>query len=253
MRLYAVKTRLVREGDDLAEIVLESLRNQNLRLENNDIVALTSKIISYSRNHLAKLSDVRPTWKAKRLAKKYSLQPEFAEMVLRKADRICGGVEKAVLTLKNGILTANAGIDSKNAAEDKVVLWPENPKEWAEQFRRQIKRVTGKQVAVLIVDSGLIPLRVGTIGFALAVAGFNPIREYRGKKDLFGKVITITRQAVGDGLASAAHLLMGEAAERIPIVLIRDAPVDFDQSSYGAADMMMPTRECIFMNALVEH
>jgi F420-0:gamma-glutamyl ligase len=86
---------------------------------------------------------------------------------------------------------------------------------------------------------------------ALAVAGFKPIRDHRQGKDLYGKPITITRHAVADDLASAAHLIMGEAAEKTPVVLIRDAPVDFDESTYGSSDMMMSFKECIFMGTFL--
>jgi len=248
MRLYAVETPTVKAGDNLVEMTLESLKRQKLQLENNDVLAFTSKIVAYAEGRLVKLENVRPSSEAKQLAEKYSLKPEFAEVVLREADRICGGVERAVLTFKDGILAANAGIDSKNAPNDCVVLWPEDPPRWAKQFREQIRTKTGMRVAVLVVDSGLVPLRIGTSGLALAVAGFAPIKEYRGKKDLYGKPILITRHAVADDLASAAHLLMGEAAEKTPIVLIKDAPVIFDDGVYGSSDMMMPPKECIFMS-----
>jgi coenzyme F420-0:L-glutamate ligase len=250
MQLYAVKTEIVKSGDNLVDMILGSLKEQRLQLEDNDVLALTSKIVSYSQGRLVKLSNVKPSEEAAKLGKKYSLKPEFAQLILQEADRICGGVEKAVLTLKNSILTANAGIDNKNAPTDSVVLWPEDAPKWATEFRQDVKHKTGKQVAVLIVDSGLIPLRIGTTGLALAVAGFRPIKECRGERDLYGKRITITRHAVADDLASAVHLLMGEAAEKIPVVLIKDAPVDFDDGIYGSADMMMPFKDCIFMNTL---
>jgi F420-0:gamma-glutamyl ligase len=115
-------------------------------------------------------------------------------------------------------------------------------------FRNEINRRTGKRLAVIVVDSGLIPLRIGTVGLALAVAGFNPIREWRGKMDLFGRAVLITRHAVADDLASAAHLLMGEAAEKTPVVFIKDAPVDFDDKVHASSEMMMHVKECIFMN-----
>ncbi len=95
----------------------------------------------------------------------------------------------------------------------------------------------------------MIPLRIGTIGLALAVAGFRPIRDDRGRADIFGRKVTITRQAVADDLACAAHLMMGESSEKVPAVLIRDAPVVFDDGVYGSKDMMMPFKECLFMNA----
>jgi len=249
MRLYAVKTRVIKTGDDPVQVILQSLREQKLKLEDNDILAVTSKIIAYTEDRLVKLSDVKPSDKAKKLAQQFSLQPEFAELILREADKIYGGVEKAVLTLKNGILTANAGIDNKNAPIGFAVLWPKNAEKWAMHIREEIKRKTGRKVAVLIVDSGLIPLRIGTVGLALAVAGFKPIKDCRKEKDIYGKPLVITRHAIADSLASAAHLLMGEAAEKTPIVLIKDASVDFDDGVYGPADMMMPFKECIFMNA----
>jgi len=249
MRLYAVKTRIIKTGDDTVEVILKSLRKQNLNLENNDVLAITSKIIAYAEGRVVKLSDIGPSDRAKELAKQFSLQPEFAELILCEADKIYGGVEKAVLTLKNGILTANAGIDKKNAPLDSVILWPNDAQKWAIRIREEIKGKTGKHVAVLIVDSNLVPLRMGTTGLALAVAGFKPVKDCRGDKDIYGKPLIITQHAIADNLASAAHLLMGEAAEKTPVVLIKDAPVDFDDNVYGSADMMMPFKKCIFMSA----
>jgi coenzyme F420-0:L-glutamate ligase len=254
MRLYAVKMRVIGHNDDLTEVIIEAIKEQGLKLEDNDILALTSKVIAHVENRLIKLSEVKPSRKAKESAKHFSLQPAFAELILREADKIYGGVEKAVLTLKNGILTANAGIDNKNAPIDYAALWPTDPKKWAKRLRDEIKNRAGKRVAVLIVDSGLVPLRKGTIGLALAVAGFKPIKDRRGEKDIYGKPIIITQHAVADNLASAAHFLMGEAAEKTPLVIIKGASVDFDEGVYGSEDMAMPQKECIFMGTfLAEH
>ncbi|MEM3458090.1 MAG: coenzyme F420-0:L-glutamate ligase [Candidatus Bathyarchaeia archaeon] len=248
MRLYAVKTELVKTGDNLVDIILKALKRQNLEIEDNDVLAITSKIISYAQNRLVNLNDIKPSEKAKKLAKRFSLQPEFAELILREADKIYGGVEKAILTLKDEVLTANAGIDNKNAPKDYVILWPKNPQEWAKNVKEEIMRRTSKLVAVLIVDSGLAPLRKGTEGLALAVAGFKPVIDRRGEEDIYGKPLAITHHAVADDLASAAHLLMGETTEKTPIVLIKDAPVEFDDNVYSSADMMIPFKECIFMS-----
>ena len=251
MRLFAVKTETIKIGDNPVDVILEALKKQSLELQDNDVLAITSKIIAYAEKRLTKLSEVKASEKAKELAQKYSLQPEFAELVLHESDKVYGGVKKAVLTLKNGVLTANAGIDNKNAPIGHVVLWPRDAKMWVKSIIEELRHKTGKDVAVLIVDSGLVPLRKGTTGLALAVAGFKPVRDKRGEKDIYGKPLVITQHAVADDLASAAHLLMGESAERTPVVLIRDAPVGFDDGVYGSADMMMPFKECIFMNAFL--
>ena len=253
MRLYAVKTEIMKTGGNIVETTIKSLKKQDLQLENGDILALTSKIVAYAERRLAKLTDIEPSDKARQLTEKFLLPPEFAELILREADKIYGGVKKAVLTLKNGVLTANAGIDNKNAPVGSVVLWPKHAEEWAKSIREEIMRKTGKRIAVLIVDSGLIPLRRGTTGLALAVAGFKPVIDHRGEKDIFGKPLVITQHAVADDLASAAHLLMGEAAEKTPIVLIRDAPIVFDEGIYGSASMMIPSDECLFMSTFEQN
>jgi len=249
MKLYAVKTEIVKTGEKIAELILQRLKRQNLRLEDGDVLAIASKIVSYAEGSIAKLSDVEPSREAKELSEKFSLTPEFAELILQEADKIYGGVERALLTIKNGVFTVNAGIDNKNVPVGFVVLWPKDAKEWAKNIREEIMCKTDKHIAIMIVDSGLVPLRLGTNGLALAVAGFKPVIDFREKRDIFGKLLAITRHAVADDLASAAHLLMSEVDERIPIVLIRDAPVIFDEGAYGFADMMISPDKCIFMNS----
>lgn len=251
MKLYAVKTEIVKVGDDLVSVILASLNKQELQLEDDDVLAVTSKIVAVAQGRIARLNGIKPSDRAKEIGKEFSLQPELAELILHEADEIYGGVKRAVLTLRNRVLTANAGIDNKNAPKDYVVLWPSNPKESAQRIREEIKRRTGAKIAVLIVDSGLIPLRKGTVGLALAVAGFKPVKDRRGELDIYGKPLVITQHAIADDLASAAHLLMSEVAEKIPIVLIKDAPVEFYDNVYDSAEMMMPFKECIFMKTFV--
>jgi len=253
MQLYAVKTPMVKPGDNLVEVILASLKGQKLQLEENDVLALASKIVSYSQSRIVRLGELKPSKEAKKLAKQYLMEPEFAELVLREAEKVCGGVTKALLTLKDNTMTANAGVDHKNAPLGSAVLWPENLAEWLKAFRAEMNRRTGVHVAVMVVDSSLIPLRIGTVGIALTVAGLRPIREWRGKMDLYGRRIMITRHAVADDLASAAHLLMGEATEKAPVVLIKDAPVDFDDNIHGSAEMTMPSSECLFMNTIKKY
>jgi coenzyme F420-0:L-glutamate ligase len=249
MRLYPVKTGFIHVGDNVVDVALKALSGQNLSLEDGDVLVFASKIVAFMQCRIVKLDDVKPSRKALELAEKFSIKGEVAELILREADVVYGGVEKAVLTLKNHVLTVNAGIDNKNAPLNHVALWPEKLKETAKQLREEIFQKTGRNVAVMIVDSGLIPLRRGTVGLALAVAGFKPIVDFRGQRDLYGKEIIITQHAVAQDLASAAHLLMGEAVEETPIVLVKGAPIKFDEGVYGPEDLALPPSECVFMNA----
>ncbi|MEM2249779.1 MAG: coenzyme F420-0:L-glutamate ligase [Candidatus Bathyarchaeia archaeon] len=249
MKLFPIRTDVIKPGNNIVNAVLKAMEKQGLTLDDGDILALSSKVIAYAEDRVVKLDKIKPSEKAKKLARKFALPPELAELIIQEAEEIYGGVKKAVLTLKDGVLTPNAGIDGKNAPQDAVALWPKNPGKWAKNIREKIMRKTGKKVAVLIVDSGLRPLRLGTSGLALAVAGFKPIRDCRGERDIFGKKLAITLHAVADDLASAAHLLMGETSGKIPAVLIKGVPLNPDDGVYGPGDMGLPLKECIFMNS----
>lgn len=248
MQVLAIKTPLIQPKDDIVNTVMEAMKTQGLEFLDGDILAVSSKIVSFAEGRLAKLSHVKPSNKAKRLAKKYSLNPAFAELILQEADQVVGGVKKAVLTLNDNVFTVNAGIDNKNAPKGYAVLWPKNPQESAEHIRKEIAHRVDKQVGVLIVDSTVEPLRWGTRGLAVGVAGFEPVKDYRRTRDLFDKKIIITLHAVADDLASAAHFVMGEAGERTPAAIIREAPVTFTEK-VDAETMKIAFRDCVYMGA----
>ena len=244
--LFGIKTRLIGVGDNLVSLLLEGIKNEGLRLEDGDIVAITSKVVSVSQNRLVRFDTINPSERAKELAAEYGLEPGFVEVVLQEADEVYGGVYRAILTSKNGIMFANSGIDHKNVPQGFAVLLPENPDRDSTEIRREIEKRVGKHVGVMLIDSRTVPLRMGTIGVAIGISGFNPIRDCRGKSDLYDKPLLITRLAVADDLACAAHLVMGETTERIPMVLIRGAPVEFDESaSIDAA--RIDSKDCLYM------
>lgn len=248
MQLYAIRTRTIKPGDNVATIILEALKEANIGIDEGDVLALASKAVAIAASRIVDLENVKPSEKARRTAEAFHLQPEFAELVLREADKIFGGVEKALLTLKNGSFHVNSGIDNKNAPEGHGVLLPQNPHRKADEIRRKIESSTGKRVGVIIVDSGVHPLRMGTRGFAIGISGFKPVKDYRGSKDLFRKQIYITRHALADDLAGAAHFLMGEADEGVPAVLIKNAGVELtDEDCSG--DIYIPFEECVFARA----
>ena len=237
---------MIGAGDDLVSLLLEGLGNEGLQLEDGDIVAITSKVVSVSQNRLVQFDAVSPSAKAEELAAKYGLEPGFVEVVLREADQVYGGVYRALLTSKGGIMLANSGIDHKNVPQGFAVLLPENPDKDASDIRREIGERVGKHVGVMLTDSRTVPLRMGTIGVAIGISGFNPIRDCRGKPDLHNKPLLITRMAIADDLACAAHLVMGETTEKIPMVLIRGAPVEFDESASIEA-ARIDSKDCLYM------
>jgi len=183
--------------------------------------------------------------KAKSLAKQYELEPGFVELVLQEADRVFGGVKRAMLTMKNNILIANAGVDHSNAPEDHAILWPKDPFLSADNIRKEFKKIFNVNIGVIISDSHCSPLRTGTTGFALATSGFDAIIDERGKSDLFGKKMRITQRAIADALASAAVVVMGETDEKTPAVLIRDSNIMLT-GKLSKSSTHFPPSECLF-------
>lgn len=252
MNLTAIKFPLIKEGDDIVAILLKAVEEKGLTLEDGDIIAIADKIVATSEGRIAHFRDVKPSKKAEDLAKKYKLEPEFAELVLREADRIFGGVPRAILTEKNDILIANAGIDHKNAPAKACCLWSLDPNGAAARIRKEISQKTGKNVGIILVDSHVTAMRMGTIGFALGIAGIRPIEDCRGSLDLYGKPLVITRLNVADDLAAAAHLLMGETTEKTPVVIIRNSNIRVTDEG-NPREVIIPRDECMFMRVFLKN
>ncbi len=248
MQVLALKTPLIKPKDDIVAALIQAVEIQGLKLKDGDILAMSSKAVASADGRIVKMKTVSVSKRAEELARKHSLEPEFVELVLREADKIYGGVEKAILTLKDNALAINAGVDHKNVPTGCAALWPSNPQRRAESLHKEIRRRVGKDVGVLLVDSSVAPLRMGTRGVAIGVAGFKPIKDCRGERDLFQKPLLITRHAVADDLASAAHLVMGQAGERTPAALIRGAPAIFVGNT-SIDEMKISPDKCVYITA----
>ena len=250
MRIIPIKTPLIKKGDNIVNIFLGLIQEEGLNIEDGDIVAFADKIIAISEGRFVNFGEVKPSKKAKSLAEKYMLEPGFVELVIQESDGgIYGGVPRALLTIKNDIIIANAGMDHKNAPGNTTSLWPSNPDETAAKLRGEIEARTGKKIGVILVDSHVVPMRMGTLGFALGIAGFRPVKDCRGLKDLYGKPLRITRINLADELAAAAHFLMGETDERVPIVIVRGSNVEITDN-YDPREIVIPKEECLFMKNL---
>lgn len=249
MQLFAVKSRIIRPGDPLSERLFESLSRARLRIKNGDILAVASKVVSVAEKNILPLGKIEPTGLARKLGRRFGLPPDFVQVIIDEADYVYGGVPGVLLTTKNGDATANSGVDRKNAPPQTVIPWPLNPNQSAEKIRRAICQKLRKKVGIVIVDSRVTPLRLGTVGLAIACSGFQPVRDERGVNDLYGRKVSITFHALADGIAAAAQLLMGETRETIPFVLIRDAPVQLSDSD-RLMPMTLPIEDCLYMSQI---
>jgi len=247
--VYPIRSNLARPGDSIPELFFKALAKNRVRLKTRDIMAVSSKIVGIAENRIRYLDSVRPGSQARRLSRAHSLATSFAQAVLDEADSVVGGVKGALLTVKNGDAVANAGIDRKNAPEGAVVLWPRNADLSARNIRLSIRRKSGKNVGVVIVDSRVSPLRLGTTGFAIGCAGFEAIEDLRGRVDLSGRRIEITFQGIADGVAASAQLVMGEASDRIPFAIIRDGPVSIS-NGHGIRSAKLAWNRCLYMSQI---
>ncbi|MBC7120119.1 MAG: coenzyme F420-0:L-glutamate ligase [Candidatus Methanosuratus sp.] len=251
MEVHGIRTRLVKPGDDLVEVALEGAGSSGLRIVDRDILAFSAKAVATAMNRIVRLSEVSPSRLATDLSARHSMDPAFVEVVIREADQILGGVEHAILTIKRGILVANAGVDQSNSPPGSVALWPEDPQEAAEGLRRSFAR-RGLDVGILVIDSRTLPLRMGNSGVAIGIAGIKAVEDLRGRPDLYGRTLRLKRFMVADNLASAAQLVMGESNESRPVALIRGAPVTYG-SGYDISEAYIPPEECLIMHLLIGH
>ncbi len=247
MQILPIKTRIITEKDDIVSVLLEAIEEMEITLKNNDIIGIAETPLGTTEGQTVKLSDVKVSENARKLAEKYDLIPEVTELIVQESDEILGGIPKVLLTIKNNTLMANAGVDKSNIPQGYASLLPRNSKSSAERIKQEVRKRTGVSIGVIVIDSRTQPLRLGNIGMALAVAGFEPVVDDRGRKDLFGNELRITRRAVADNLASACTAVMGESDESIPAALIRDAPVKFSDSSFDSSSMWISPDECMYM------
>ena len=249
LTLIPIQFPVVGVGQELSSVVAVSLANEGVTPKRGNILAVASKVVSTCERRMVKLRDVRVSSTAKRLARKWKIDRYLTAVVLNEADEILGGVPGFLLTLKDGILTPNAGVDLKNSPPGMATLWPIDPDKSAQRLRASLERRYTTRVGVAIVDSHVTPLRLGTVGLAIGVSGFLPVLDSRRMSDLFGRPIRVTQTNVADDLAGMAHVLMGEAAERVGAVLIRGAPVKLNDS--GRSRLARLSRDkCLIGNSL---
>jgi coenzyme F420-0:L-glutamate ligase len=249
--LTPIRFPIVKPGDKLAKVVRDSLQNQGLRPHLGDTLAVASKIVSTCENRIVNLGEIHVTNKARSLANRWRIDERLATLVAREADEIIGGVPGFLLTSKNGILTPNAGIDLKNSPPGTATLWPIDPDRSARLLRRSLEQVYRNRVGVEIVDSHVTALRLGTVGLAIGVSGFAPIRDDRGVRDLFGRTIRVTQTNIADDIAAAAHMIMGESTERIGAVLIRGGAITRAGKGSGES-AKLSRRRCLIGNSLAK-
>ena len=237
-------------GQSIAEIIIKALPANALSLGDGTVVVLCQKIVSKAENRYVELATVNPSQRANELAALCAKDPRFVELVLRESSTVLRCV-KDVLIVRHrlGFVVANAGIDQSNIpnAAQRVLLLPQDPDASAAAIRDALAQRLGIRVGVIISDSFGRPWRLGVCGTAIGCAGLNPLIDLRGKPDRFGRALRVTQVAVADEIAATATLVMGEADEGRPVVLVSGVAAEYFSEDGSATQLLRPAEQDLFL------
>ena len=240
---------LVKPGDDLAAILIGALDEARFEPGEQDILVVAQKIVSKAEGRYVDLVTVTPSERASNLAKDVDKDPRLVEVILSESDEVVGckpGV--LVVAHHSGVVLANAGIDRSNLDADtegeRALLLPENSDASAAGLKLRLDEHYGTELGVVISDSVGRAWRNGTVGIALGTAGVPALRDFIGQRDLFGRPLEVTQTGFADELASAASLLMGQADEGLPAVLIRG--LTWNSPALAAKSLQRPKEQDLF-------
>jgi coenzyme F420-0:L-glutamate ligase/coenzyme F420-1:gamma-L-glutamate ligase len=238
---------LVRPGDNLAAIILAALHAAEQELAAGDVIIIAQKIVSKAEGRLVALSSVKPSAEAVELAAAAEKEPAAAQLILDESTQILRCRPGVIIAEhKLGFVLANAGLDRSNVDEnnDLVLLLPENPDKSAAEIRASFSRALGFGPGVIIADSVGRAWRMGTTGMTLGCAGVEALANLRGQHDMFGRELQVSEHAIADSIASAAQLLMGEANEATPVVVMRG--LGQGKSTQNSKVLLRPAAEDMF-------
>jgi coenzyme F420-0:L-glutamate ligase/coenzyme F420-1:gamma-L-glutamate ligase len=242
---------LIRQGDNLADMILDSLSHSGIQLQTGDILVVAQKIISKAEGRMVNLAGITPTLQAIELAAKTEKDPRVVELILQESNEIVRTRPGTIIVEhKLGFVCANAGIDHSNVAgmgDEKgeyVLLLPEDPEGSAKQLREHMHKRSNVDIGVMVVDSHGRAWRNGTVGMCIGLSGVPAVIDERGWKDLFGYTLRITVVGVADELAAAASLVMGQAAEGTPVAHVRGFPYPLRDGSFK--ELLRPKDQDMF-------
>ena len=241
--------RMNKEFDIFQELE-STLEKNEINLEDGDVIVISTKYVSNSQGRIVDLEKIKVSEFGEKIADEFKLKPGIAEVIIRESDKIFGGIGGFVITSADNIMAPNAGIDKSNAKKGKAILYPKDPYLIAEQIRRKIFLKLLIHVGVILVDSRLMPARVGTSGVAISCAGIEPVLDMRSKKDLDGNPLKVTFQAVVDNLATIANHKMGEGGESKPFAIVRNSGAKLTDRKINSSEMAIAPEQCVYVRGL---
>ncbi len=237
-------------GDDLVGALLRGVEAAGVELVSGDVLVVAQKIVSKVEGRLVDLRQVAPGEQALALARETGKDARLVELILQESEEVSRtGHNLLIVRHRLGFTSANAGIDRSNVrpgqgGEEWVLLLPEDPDQSAAQMRDAIAEALGVEIGVIVSDSHGRPFRMGAIGVAIGVAGLPALWNRRGESDLFGMKLQHTEVAIADEIAAAAGLLMGQAGEGLPAVVVRGLRLPAAEGT--ARDLVRPREKDLY-------
>lgn len=229
---------MVQAGDDVPALIVEALAGQ-APPEPRDVIVVSHKILSKAQGRVLALADITPSDEARALAASTDKEPAFVEAILQESTRIVRHRPGVIIAEHRlGMVMANAGIDRSNVAgsDDRILLLPLDPDRDAGVIRDAVLQRFQTAIGVVIADSAGRAWRNGVVGMAIGAAGLPALVDLRGRADLEGRPLEVTEIGFADQIASAAHLVMGEADEGVPVVVVRG--LDWQAPDRPATDLV---------------
>lgn len=239
----------IEPGMALAPVIAAALKRHDWAPSADDIVFVCQKIVSKSENRFLDLANVEVSEEARKLAVRCEKDPRLVEIILRESTEVIRCAPRVLIVRHRlGLVMANAGVDQSNIpnSDSHVLLLPADPDASAAALREALFQNLGASPAVVITDTFGRPWRLGVCGTAIGSSGIATLLDRRGAADRFGRKLLVTQVAVADGLAAAATLLMGEAAEGRPVVIARGLQRAWGGKAARAADVIRPLIEDLF-------
>jgi len=207
---------LIHTGDNLPSIICD-----NLELQDSDIVIVASTIVAKAEGEVFRLEDITPGKIALEMASRNGKDARFIQAVLSRSREVLVEKPFMLVTTLAGHTCVNAGVDESNIEDGFLLYPPVNPDASASRLGQELEKLSGKKLSVIVTDTNGRAFKIGQTGAAIGIYKMKPVKHWIGEKDLFGKVLEVTEEAVADELAGAANLLMGEGAGGTPVVVIR--------------------------------
>src|SRR2546422_9613867 len=214
---------LLKPGDDLPQLIVESARKVGWGIREKDVLVVGQKAVSKAEGRLVDIASVRPSKRALVIARKTGRKPGFGQIVLNDSKKILRADKMAlIVTTKHGWTCLNAGVDKSNVKGDQnYALLPTNPDASARKIRNRIRQLTGKTIGVIITDTHSRPFRLGQVEETIGIAGLKPHADYRGQRDLFGYQLKFKNVALADEVAGAAVTVLGQRKGEDPASVFR--------------------------------